>query len=32
MDALTRTLKETIEAADRAITAEDFGELVSLVT
>ncbi|MFP3403409.1 YybH family protein [Pseudomonas putida] len=28
MDALTRTLKETIEAADRAITAEDFDELM----
>ncbi|WP_338477933.1 SgcJ/EcaC family oxidoreductase [Pseudomonas trivialis] len=28
MDALTLTLKETIEAADRAITAEDFDELM----
>jgi ketosteroid isomerase-like protein len=28
MDALTRTLRETIEAADRAITAEDFDELM----
>ncbi|SFB15860.1 conserved hypothetical protein [Pseudomonas sp. NFIX10] len=28
MDALTRTLKETIEAADRAITAENFDELM----
>ncbi|XVO85268.1 YybH family protein [Pseudomonas palleroniana] len=28
MDALARTLKETIEAADRAITAEDFEELM----
>lgn len=28
MRALTRTLKATIEAADRAITAEDFDELM----
>ncbi|MGE8480339.1 YybH family protein [Pseudomonas sp. EZ-C24] len=28
MDALTRTLKATIEAADHAITAEDFDELM----
>jgi ketosteroid isomerase-like protein len=28
MDALTRTLQETIEAADRAITTEDFDELM----
>lgn len=28
MDALTRTLKATIEAADRAITAENFDELM----
>lgn len=28
MDALTRTLKEKIEAADRAITAENFDELM----
>lgn len=28
MDALTRTLRETIAAADRAITAENFDELM----
>jgi len=28
MDALTRTLKATIEAADHAITTEDFDELM----
>ncbi|WP_241509521.1 hypothetical protein [Pseudomonas ovata] len=32
MDALTRHLKETVQAADRAITSERFDDLMTFYT